>query len=236
MDLPERRGLLAPAVRVQVQGLGMGVEAALRRGLGGSLGHQLLEPLQLLLHPGRLIPPDDAAPRQMGEDRRQRAVVEVGRQELHPGKPHALAHRLQQRPLVLAGEAQVVRPLLDPRQGLAAGLRPGGELLHGQEQQLFVVGPGALGPGVELADGIDAVVGELHPHGPVIGRGEDVHDAAAHAEVAAFLHQRGAGEAQAGELPQEFFPVDFLTLDEVGAPEALPGHHALHYGGRGRHQ
>ena len=65
--------------------------------------------------------------------------------------------------------------------------------------------------------------------GPLVARREDVHNAAAHAEVAPLLHQRRAREAQVGEPPQELLPVHLLALDEARATEVFPWNHPLHH-------
>jgi hypothetical protein len=114
---------------------------------------------------------------------------------------------------VLAAELGGPLPDLVGEQQLAAGRGP--EPLHLVEGAL--VGDG------EGADLLDVVAPELHPQGVLLGRREDVDDAAAHRELAALLHEVDARVRRGGEAPYDVLERRGVTghqLDglEVGQP------------------
>ena len=76
------------------------------------------------------------------------------------------------------------RPHLVGQQQLAAGRRP--QAVLGDLQR-------ALVGDLEVADLLDVVAPELHPQRVLLGRREDVQDAAAHGELAALLDQLDPG-------------------------------------------
>ena len=78
----------------------------------------------------------------------------------------------------------------------------------------------ALGEGREPADRLDLVAEQLQPGGPVLGRAEDVEDAAADRELAALLDLVGALVAGLDQQLGDVVEVDLLALVE---DEARPG-------------
>ena len=87
---------------------------------------------------------------------------------------------------VLAEQRGRPRPHVVGEQQLAARRRP--QPVLGDLER-------ALVGDLEVADLLDLVAPELHPQRVLLGRREDVEDAAAHGEVAAPLDQLGAGVA-----------------------------------------
>ncbi len=73
------------------------------------------------------------------------------------------------------------------------------QLAHGHDPRAFGGLDRTLRGGVVAADGLDRVADELEPHRVRLARREEVHDAAAHAELAVRVHRvlaREAGVAQ----------------------------------------
>ena len=79
----------------------------------------------------------------------------------------------------------------------------------------------ALGEGREPADRLDLVAEQLEPGGPVLGRAEDVEDAAADRELAALLDLVGALVAGLDQQLGDVAEVDLLALveDEARRPQ-----------------
>ena len=99
-------------------------------------------------------------------------------------------------------------------QQLAARRRP--QPLHRLEGAL--VGDG------EAADLVDLVAEELHAQRVLLGRREDVDDAAAHGELAALLHQVDAGVRRAGQPRDHVLELDLLAglqLDRLEVGQSL---------------
>ena len=99
---------------------------------------------------------------------------------------------------VLLGEGRGPLPYLVGQQQLAAGRRP--QAVLGDLQ-------GALVGDLEVADLLDVVAPELDPQRVLLGRREDVEDAAAHRELAALLDQfdpgvRGGGQRRRRPRPR----------------------------------
>ena len=94
-------------------------------------------------------------------------------------------------------------------QDLAAGRRPQAVL---GDLEAALVGD------LEPADLLDRVAPELDPDRVLLGRREDVEDAAAHGELAAPLDQVGAGVGRRGERLD-----DVLQRALVARPTGRPG-------------
>ena len=78
----------------------------------------------------------------------------------------------------------------------ALGVQRGQRFRHGQEGDGLGIFRAALGLGVEEAHAVQLVAEELGADGLVVGRGIDVHDAAAHGELPHALHQLRPGIAR----------------------------------------
>lgn len=92
-----------------------------------------------------------------------------------------------------------------------AGPIPFGE---GQERGALDGGDGALGAGVEFADGLDGVAEELDAHGALRFRGENIDDAAADGKMSGKLDHFGARVADAREMGDQFFVRNFGVFSE----------------------
>ena len=88
------------------------------------------------------------------------------------------------------------------------------------ELDLLGLAERALGEGREPADRLDLVAEQLQPRGAVLGRAEDVEDAAAHRELAPVLDLVGALVAR---LDQELGDVGEVDLLAAVEDEALAG-------------
>jgi hypothetical protein len=215
LDLDARPALEPPPPRGgrEVERVGLGMEATLRRRRGGvgldlppgGFGRGLV--------PARLLGPDErAGGQEVGE--RPELVVEVGQQRLHARQHEAGAHGLDEVASLLAREADVGGPRVDgTRRRLPEPVLR--EFAHGQEQHVLDAIERALRRGVEEPDALDVVAEELEADGARVADGEDVEDAAAHGEVARVLHERHAMVAPAGETLRERFGGDRLAGDDV---------------------
>ncbi len=96
-----------------------------------------------------------------------------------------------------------------------AGHGPLGERQHGGANYRS---DGALGTGVEFADGLDSVAEEFDADGALRFGREKIHDAAANRELAGEFDHFGAGVADGGEMSDEFFVRNFGVFAE-GARE-----------------
>ena len=131
------------------------------------------------------------------------SVDEHRRQRLHALHRDALGELVEQvgQAGMLGGQRLGPRPDLRGQQQLAAGRRP---QAVGRGLQ------GALVGDLEVADLLDRVAPELDPQRVLLGRREDVEDAAADRELAALLDQLDPGVAGGDQ------PVDDLV--QVGRP------------------
>ena len=154
-------------------------------------------------------------------------VDEHRRQRLHPLDGDALGELvgdLAQLRVVLP-ELGGARPDLVGQEQLAARRRP--ETLDRLE--------GALVGDREGPDLVDLVAEELHAERVLLGRREDVDDAAAHGELAALLDEVDAGVRRAREPAYDVLELHLVTggqLDrrEVGQPLHLWLEHRAHRG------
>ena len=107
-----------------------------------------------------------------------------------------------------------------------------GRFGEGQEAGFVEGSSGALGVGVEFADGLDFVAEELEADGAIGFGGVDVEDAAAAGELAGHLDDVGARVADAGEVGEERFDVDLFAATENLREAGVEGRgKELHGGG-----
>ena len=177
--------------------------------------------------------PDHAVARDVVRRLLQRGV-QIGQQEFDTRKRQPALHVLHEALPFAVGHLAGVQGFLDraPR-GLQAG---NGEEPHGQHHQFVHVGLRALRGRLERPHGLDRVAQKLDAHRPVGQRRKQIDDAAAHADLALFLHQRHAA-----------IPPLHTVLDQFGerkvvadpqpqgrGDELFLGQHALQQGlGRG---
>ena len=146
-----------------------------------------------------------------GELRIDEGLIAVGRREgkaapqrVGVGLQRAHQSLVRRFAAALAGQQAVQLP----RQPLdAAGVQGRQRLGHGQDDELVGIFDAPLRDGVKIAHGVDLVAEEFQTHRALLCRGEDVHDAAAHAELARALHEGAAGVArvqQAGDQLVQF--------------------------------
>jgi hypothetical protein len=137
--------------------------------------------------PFRIAGQHDAARRHVIEQQ-VHPVGQDGGECLHTLDRDALGHLAENVDQRGMGRGEFLGPVPDGRsqQQFPAGRRP-----------QPVVGPAnaALIRDLEVADLLDRVAEELHPQRMLLGRGEDVDDAAAHGDLAAGADQVGPGVA-----------------------------------------
>ena len=103
---------------------------------------------------------------------------------------------------------------------------------EGQQQGLIEGRGGALGIGIEFADGLDLVAEELEADGAVGFGRIDVEDAAAEGDLAGHLDHVDAGVADAGEVvDQHVGTYSFAALEDVARGRHSGRGEKLHAGG-----
>jgi len=157
-------------------------------------------------HPLRVVDQHVRSGRQLVQEQPE-LIHQHRRQRLHALDRRAVGDLVQHLGQLRVLQRELGRPLPDLRrqQQLAARWRP----------QAVLGGPGGalVGDGEE-AHLLDLVAPELHPHRVLLGRREDVEDAAAHGELAALLDQLDPPVAGRDQ------PVDHVVeLDGVPGPD-----------------
>ncbi len=133
-------------------------------------------------------------------DQQLHVLDQDGSQRLHALDRDALGDPVQDlgQARVLGGQFGGPRPYLVGQQQLSTGRRP--QTVLGDLQRALV---GHL----EEADLLDLVAPELHPQRVLLGRREDVQDAAAHRELAALLDEFDPGVGGCGKLPGDLLQI-----------------------------
>ena len=140
-------------------------------------------------NPIRAIEPNQRILRQIRKRRHQRRS-KIGRQEFDSRERNARTRGFEKTIFFYAIHFQLQRALIQPTQRDLQPTLLEGELLHRQQQHLFLYLRAALRRRVELANGFQPVAVEFEAQRPAVARGIQIDDAAAHAEIAALLDQR----------------------------------------------
>ncbi len=107
-----------------------------------------------------------------------------------------------------------------------------GVSVRGRRRALVELGAGALGLGVEFADGLDLVAEEVDADGAVLLGGVDVDDAAADGDLAGHLDDIDAGVADGEEMLDEHVgDVLFADVEVEGEAAVEVAGEELHAGG-----
>ena len=219
-----RRRRADPRDRLERRGSQIDRRRAADRGGGPGRLEELLAGPDQVVGPGpdpfRIAGQHDAARRHV-IDQQVHPLGQDGGERLHALDRDALGHLAENVAQRRMGGGEFLGPVPDRRsqQQFPAGRRP-----------QPVVGPAdaALVGDLEVADLLDRVAEELHPQRMLLGRREDVDDAAAHRDLAAGADQVGPGVAdldQPGQQVIELVGVALVQADRGQVTKA--GHDGL---------
>jgi hypothetical protein len=195
------------------------VAALLRRQRGLAVVVILLDRLESRV--GGLVGPgladDDSTVAEIVEQRRQ-PRLEQRQPVLHPRQPAAIGHRLVQR---VAGRGRAERVEIPFAERLDARVVEQ-DLVDRQQGEALRRLDGALGGGVEAADGLDLVAEEVEAERVGVARGEQVEQPAAHSVFARLEHRVGADISVGAEHRRELVAVDPASRLDLGGQLADP--------------